>query len=583
MTTMTTWNKTWLVLALSAAAVTPAAFGQPVRTQLGRQLDANSRIGSGGYNTSYSGTGRLNSQLYINGQVTGLSGFAGGVPYFAADQLRLDLPSARLSSFRRASVGVGQVLRGAAHRSTPYLDRTGTVFGLAGITSGLALPGTSRPRTSTPSARAVSRLSPGFVTGVRQLPGPQVGRRIAVPSPGLGVVNDISQEPSSPVQRFRPGAGAPFGLVRMRDLKDLAGEFSLLAHRQDQADNADSRDMKPTGRIDLPLPTERLLPESDKLSPSGESPELSQGPAGVQQGPFGMQQGPAGMQQGPFGAQQRPAVGGQGTVGGQAGPAVGQLGNLPAGESGPGQDPYADLLSDLRRQRQADRQSRLDALALPVQDGEPPASDMLPAAESGGPGPGLAGSGALPVGLAPNGRSVIVRALAGTSPDAFNRRMSAASGKLKAGRFYAALADYGYAAAMRPANPLARVGMGLARFAAGEPLSASFELRRAIELLPALAATRLELGEMVSSRVLAKRVAMLDSRLASEKDIDPGLVFLATFMHHYLGPDSLAKTNAARLKRIARGDELMQAYARYILTGRLAASRPATADPTVTR
>ena len=105
---------------LIALVVLPAG-GQVRRSQEGSELDANYRVGSGGRNIPITPQ-RIDSQLYVNGQVSGLGSFQGRVGYFPADELRLNLPSAQLGDFRRQSVGLSDIVRGNPFAPSPPMS-----------------------------------------------------------------------------------------------------------------------------------------------------------------------------------------------------------------------------------------------------------------------------------------------------------------------------------------------------------------------------------------------------------------------------------------------------------------------------
>ena len=128
-----------LACVCGSASVTTA---QVSRTQVGGAIDSNYQIGSGGQNRPV-GSGPINSQLYVSGQVSGLARFRGQVGYFAPNELNMAVPSASLSGFRRRSAGL-EGLTGSYYTSS-YYEPTSTVFGLRGITSGQAAPGTNMP------------------------------------------------------------------------------------------------------------------------------------------------------------------------------------------------------------------------------------------------------------------------------------------------------------------------------------------------------------------------------------------------------------------------------------------------------
>ena len=141
----------WLLLAA-------AASGQVRQVELGGALDANPMVGGQGSNAVPEQRRAINSQLYVTGQVTGLAGFQGNVPYFAPNQLHLALPGQALSNFIGRSVGVMDVLRGTANVSAPYYSATDTVFGVGGILRGRTAPGTDVPAADLPVYYDTNRL-----------------------------------------------------------------------------------------------------------------------------------------------------------------------------------------------------------------------------------------------------------------------------------------------------------------------------------------------------------------------------------------------------------------------------------------
>ena len=161
----------------------------------------------------------------------------------------------------------------------------------------------------------------------------------------------------------------------------------------------------------------------------------------------------------------------------------------------------------------------------------------------------------------------------------FNKQMAAAAVNLKGGKFYRAVADYRMAAAVDPANPLARVGMGMSRLGAGEPLSAALQFRRALTILPALMETRLDLAGMMSQGTLVERLGELEQRLAKEVKPDASLVFLSAYIHQNLGQPDKAGLSAQKLKVLAEKDTIYQSYAEYVLTGTNPLAKPPTTQP----
>jgi tetratricopeptide (TPR) repeat protein len=90
------------------AACSPAAFAQQRVGGDGRILDANNRVGSGGFNDSSSSAlppGTFGNAL-VTGNVTGGEGFQGNIPYFAPGAFHGTLPSTLVDNFVSQSTNV---------------------------------------------------------------------------------------------------------------------------------------------------------------------------------------------------------------------------------------------------------------------------------------------------------------------------------------------------------------------------------------------------------------------------------------------------------------------------------------------
>lgn len=217
-----------IILTIMGAtlAMDVAAYGQVVQLNTGQQLDANYQLGSGGYNKVVGGRGGVNSQLIVTGQVTGLSPFRGHVPYFAPNQLELNLPSAQFDAYRGQSVGLGDVRR-QPYMINPYYSQGQTAMGLPGIVQGRTAPGTNTPINSVGAPVApyvyaeVTRAYAPIVTDVAV---PVVVPRtpISADSPALGkyISSDMANYgPSAPIFS---GLAEPQRLQLARELYDLA-------------------------------------------------------------------------------------------------------------------------------------------------------------------------------------------------------------------------------------------------------------------------------------------------------------------------------------------------------------------------
>ena len=176
-----------------------------------------------------------------------------------------------------------------------------------------------------------------------------------------------------------------------------------------------------------------------------------------------------------------------------------------------------------------------------------------------------------PEDQAPTDR-IVIRALAGKGRDTFNRHMISAKRLLRDGRFYDAAREYEFAVIANGSNPLAQVGLCLSYFAAGESLTSAYHLRRALRLFPPIMQTRVEITAIVGQKALRHRLAELDRRAVSEEVRDEKMLrFLATFLHHNAGNTTEAVRSAQILQRLSKTDKLLQAYATYMVTGKLPA------------
>ncbi len=144
------------------------AAGQHSGVGSGNALDANPGLGSARVNAEVPQQTPINTNLFVYGQSTGLSGFHGS-SFYAPNQLRLDLPGQSVRNFSAQSVGLQEVQSGyGLYQPTAYLDRAQTVVGLRAIELGLNSPGSNVPGQSVMSpqiaqdiyTQAVQRYDP---------------------------------------------------------------------------------------------------------------------------------------------------------------------------------------------------------------------------------------------------------------------------------------------------------------------------------------------------------------------------------------------------------------------------------------
>ena len=154
-----------VVVVLAAGA----GQAQVRQTQRGRALDANYQRYTRGENEGAGNDAATVAELYVNRQVTGLHGFGGRRAFRASDELRINLPSARLDTFRRQSAGVADVLGGGSWRPRPFKSRTATVLSGADLTA-------PSPRGPDPDRNLVRLLA--VPSANRLAPMPEAERKL---------------------------------------------------------------------------------------------------------------------------------------------------------------------------------------------------------------------------------------------------------------------------------------------------------------------------------------------------------------------------------------------------------------------
>lgn len=523
--------------------IATAACGQVSqlgRYRHGRALDASPMVGSSGLNDLYyvrsANTGRKSTQLMVEGRTTGLSSFRGGVGYYAPNELNLNLPSRRMDTFNRQSVGIQDVLRGGTYQTKSYYPRSSTTLSPRSIvrqesTGQVVLPGKGM---TTPDQKATQKLynnaTKAYLPLMPKLPINSIlGNALGILPEGQFDAGSFRAQAFEQQQAALRGGPGMFSLPHLQDRRKLArelseyGEDQLLESALNEpmgktlGDKLDSQVVQPLGRIEKPESiTNKFDRDKDKES-EDEKAFLLRDPT-------------------------RKSV-------------------LP----GENQDVYLDLLKRLEEKAQALRDYE-DAQALQdyenakaLKPGEAPVVEPIP--------PGMSRLGMRTVGFTADNK-IILRSLAGESEDMFNRYMTRAKKELDAGRFYQAAQYYELASISRPKNPLARLGRCLATFAAEEWYTSASELLKAMEQFPPLMETQLDLKNLMPVKKLDERLDALELWVTRIHD-KPALVFLATYMQQNAGNIEKAKKHAKVLKKLELNSLVLNAYVDYVLTGKL--------------
>ena len=511
---------TWTLLAL----VTSGALGQIVPVQGGRALDSNYRIGSGRINSQTPRRTTFSSQMYITGQVRGLGAFKGTVGYHAGNQLRMTVPSADLSDFRRQSVGLDDVLTGQTYRPREYLDRSTTALGLGGITSGLTAPGTNAPAAGYAEALVPRKTFDDAMSDFRPLLGKRPGNAISVDiQPAIRL--DAAAAP-----RVVAPSGFRTGVIR----PEAFGSPELAVFTVSRPSRRNE--------VDAELQELERLADDDisRIDSRVRGPVVVQ-PAGGAEGP----QSPSGL--GGAGVADKAAV-----------------------ES----DVFLKLIYLLQKQH-LDSSGKSESTE-PVE----PAGGADMKLKPLGPRPNS-------IELVEQGLrgELVFNTLAGKGADVYDSAMRKGEKQLGEGNFYNAANQYRLAVEVSPQNPIPRLGLSVALFGAGESLGAALQLRRAMEMFPPVMVTRLKVIRKIPSEQLKVRLDLISKRLEGRKgtNVDPQLAMLAAYMHYGAGEKYVAEQCALKLKGAAEDDELdpahaklYAAYATYVLTGK----RPVAMKPT---
>jgi len=119
------------------------------------------------------------------------------------------------------------------------------------------------------------------------------------------------------------------------------------------------------------------------------------------------------------------------------------------------------------------------------------------------------------------------------SKDKFDEHLRAGEEYLKQGKYYLAADTYTLASIYKPDNPLAYAGKSYALFAAGEYMSSSFFLSRAIEIFPEYAQFKIDLVAMVGNRdKLESRIIDVEKRLGKNNSAE--LQFLLSYIYYQI-------------------------------------------------
>ncbi|AQQ08905.1 hypothetical protein L21SP3_00698 [Sedimentisphaera cyanobacteriorum] len=139
------------------------------------------------------------------------------------------------------------------------------------------------------------------------------------------------------------------------------------------------------------------------------------------------------------------------------------------------------------------------------------------------------------------------------SNDKFNTYMRKAEKLMSQGQYYKAINAYKIAKIYKKYDPLCHLGICFAQFAAGEYLSSSVSLNRAMLIYPDIVKMRVELTDIIGSRDIIEN-RMVDIERWIERNGSSKLVFLLSYIYYQMDNTEWAREQLRRTKDNFRDD-----------------------------
>ncbi len=141
----------------------------------------------------------------------------------------------------------------------------------------------------------------------------------------------------------------------------------------------------------------------------------------------------------------------------------------------------------------------------------------------------------------------------------FNEYMARGEALLKTGYYYQALRAYDGAIGLQAMNPLGHLGRAYSLAGAGELISASQSLGRALAIFPEQAWTKIELKSFFANQEEIDRITGKLSRLAEFQKGDARVRLLLGYIYHYSGRRDLAGPILQEAAELAKTDKSVPA------------------------
>lgn len=131
-------------------------------------------------------------------------------------------------------------------------------------------------------------------------------------------------------------------------------------------------------------------------------------------------------------------------------------------------------------------------------------------------------------------RNQTIQTFAGGGSQRLNEELAQAESLIEQSDYFNAVKHYQIALSLDPANPLPMLGQGHAQLAAGEFLSAAYNIIRGLELFPEIAKFRINLAHLLGGAEMVDiRRSELIQRLRAKED--PQLRFLLGYLEYFGG------------------------------------------------
>jgi hypothetical protein len=530
--------------ALAVAVIAAAAHAQVQRVDMGRGMDANPQVGTGGSNRPIQGYVPINGNEVITGNVSGLRYFHAPVGTVSPNEFRAPLGTSSLNSFSRTSAGGGA--SNNALGQSYYLPSSITAGGQGGFyasPTGSGFDSQLVPRSVINPATPASRLGPD----------------VSVGGSGFAVERTPVVQPPTP---GTPGALLTSPLFTMRTLETSSGVEA-------------SPGQNGPGIVRTAGSTQNTGTPQEGMRPLNQG-QTGQETGSPQGGTFGTGQNTNGQ----------PGTNNQGQD--ETGAAI--PGQRDSRITGMTQDrtvrntqpqdtrvrsTYTDLLTELRKS-EAEARARAEgneAVAGGQQPGTPrapgargregsrsPGTNVLvdnndrdpltglprPGARSRGattrPGAALSARGLenLPTSTLTAGTRVrelpsLVSPNRGGQASAFNVLMARAESQLKESKYLDAAATYEQALLANPENALALVGKAHAELGAGAYQSAAFDLKFVYTRNPQMVGVRYNMATFINAQRQDFLIRDLTALAQNSKEMNNTASFLLCYLYYQTG------------------------------------------------